>query len=175
MRPTCELIADAVATGSELTDAHRQHAGECEACRHLIGLPGRIAGATDRNGPRIGFETRATAGAIERLARRRRRRIGVYGSLAAAAGVVVLTVAWISRDQPATRTDRAGTQPANTIDELGATNIPPAQPGGLTDTELTELIGLSDVERSLSFAADWDDIEAPLASLRAAAGQGETQ
>jgi hypothetical protein len=165
----CTLIATSLVSGEPLSDGDRDHLATCADCTRLAAVPGLVAATAVAPEPGLGFASRVTAGAHERLDRRRRHRV-VSLSLAtitAAATAVVVT----QRDG---RHTTAPAEVAHREAAAGTTSNNPDPDADLSDAELRELVRRTSFAHAMAPAADWDDIEAPLQHYRAVLARGET-
>ena len=161
MNPTCNLVAERVALGEPL-DELADHAASCARCRRVVALPAEL-GATHRDAdPGIGFAARVTAGAQQRIAVRRRRRVAVGLAAAVAAGALGVFV--VTRE-PA---PQVAVTPAR--EPAPATEPKPHDPGhepGNLDDDVAALVHLANIDHARHLSADWKSIAKPLAPYRA--------
>lgn len=149
----CALVAGAVATGTPLSDAEREHVEDCADCAALVALPSVLARSAHGAVPGVGFSARMQVGARARIITRRRRRVtvSVLGALAAAI-VIFFGV------QRIRRVERA---------ELA---VLPAGQQSVTPEESARArarLELTRFDRAMAPAGDWREIEAPLRPYRA--------
>lgn len=151
--PICEIVAERVALGQSLGE-HEDHAGRCERCTLVVGMPARLGATRHEVDPGLGFAARMTIGAQQRIATRRRRRVAaVMGSTVAAGLVAVLFI---------TRGAGSADQPKPTTED------PRREPVAerATEAELRALVDLADVDRSAHLSANWRQIKKPLSPYR---------
>ena len=159
MISNCDLVAERIALGDPLAEL-AEHAATCARCRRLAALPGALGASHRSADPGLGFSSRITAGAQQRLVVRRRRRVaaGLAGVVVAAAAVVVVVT-----HQPAAETV------AIDIPQLPQPAIAPV-PDRVhqeIDPEVKALVHLAHVDRASRVSAHWGRIEKPLAPYRA--------
>ncbi len=154
MNAQCESVTERIALGEPLGEL-RDHVTTCARCERVLAMPSRIAAATERPDPGLGFAARMTIGAQNKLVIRRRRRIAgtVGGSVAAAA----LAAFVLTRSPSTTEPDRkniAVENPNPRVDE---------KPIAANNDELLHLVDLADTKRAARASASWGRIRKPLA------------
>ena len=153
MNAVCETVAERIVLGESLGDL-AGHVATCSRCKRVVALPSRIAAATERPDPGLGFSARMTIGAQNKLVVRRRRRVaaGAAGAVAAAAvAVFALT-----------------RSPTTTVEESKrdvALEMPKVieAPVAVQESDLAGLVRLADTKRATRAAAPWGRIRRPLA------------
>ncbi len=164
----CTLVADSLVSGAPLSEGDRAHVATCADCAALTALPGMIAATALVPEPGLGFASRITAGARERLARRRRHRVvGLSLATAVAAGTAVAVTQRDPAPAPAV-TEVAHRDPA------GSDPTPPDADADLDDAELRDLVRRASFDQAMDSPVDWADLEAPLQHYRAVLARGGT-
>lgn len=160
MSELCESVTERIALGEPLGEL-RDHVATCSRCERMLAMPTRIAAATERPDPGLGFAARMTIGAQHKLVRRRRQRIAATagGSVAAAA----LAVFVLTRSTPPEPEHKAALEtkvpPVAETNDKGTKNEKPV----LVDhPELVQLVHLSDTKRATRESARWGRIRKPL-------------
>ena len=154
MKTTCDTVAERIALGEPLAEC-AAHAATCERCKAIVALPVELAATHREVDPGLGFASRMTAGAQQRIGARRTRRIATgvaLSTVAATFGVVLLM-----RHPDATN---APPPPPATADE------PRADEPGEIASDTAMLLNLADTERSSHLSAHWGRIERPLRPYR---------
>ena len=163
----CDTVAERIALGEPL-DELAEHAAGCARCRGLVALPAELATLHRDADPGLGFTSRMTAGAQQRLAARRRRRIaaGMCGMVAAAA-LAVLVVTRTPAAGPGAQPAPAQPMPA-ALDTTShhAKPDPWKDPAPAVDPDVRSLLHLAHAAR-VRHHARWSHLEAPLAPYRA--------
>ena len=157
MSELCESVTERIALGEPLGEL-RDHAATCARCERMLAMPTRIAAATERPDPGLGFAARMTIGAQHKLALRRGQRMAAPagGSLPAAA----LGFALPRSTTPPEPDNRAAIEtkvPAPVADQ--AKNEKPVL---VDNPELVQLVNLSDTKRAARESARWGRIRKPL-------------
>lgn len=163
----CSQLADAIVSGGPMTETERAHLAACTDCAGLAALPRLVAATATAPEPALGFVSRITANARERIASRRRQRFAGFGLAAvAAAGIAVLVVRHDGGSGAARPEQPVAQLPAGSD---GIDEDPDTAPDGdgISDDELRELIDGDSLSQVLTPSADWDDIESPLTKYRA--------
>lgn len=152
MNAACETIAERIALGEPLGEL-TGHVATCSRCKRVVALPSRIAAATARPDPGLGFSARMTIGAQTKLVVRRRRRVaaGAAGAVAAAA------VAVFALTRSTTPTVE---EPRNVAVEMPRRIEAPV---AVEESDLAGLVRLADTKRATRAAAPWGRIRRPLA------------
>jgi len=155
MSNICESVTERIALGEPLGEL-RDHAVTCVRCSRTMAMPGKIAAATARPGPGLGFAARMTIGAQTKLVVRRRRRIvATAGSSVAAAALAVFVLTRSSTPtEPTKPAPVLEAQPMRVIDD---------QPAAASDSDLVHLVRLADTKRAARASASWGRIRRPLA------------
>ncbi len=154
MNAECETVTERIALGEPLGEL-RDHVATCARCERVMAMPTRIAAATERHDPGLGFAARMTIGAQNKLVVRRRRRVAATAGVsvaAAALAVFVLT--------------RSSTPAEPTRDPAVAKNPPVVEiekPIAATNDDLVQLVNLADTKRAARASASWGRIRKPLA------------
>ncbi len=168
MNAICEQVAERTALGEALDDL-AAHAASCERCRRVTALPAKLAATAHAADPGIGFASRMTAGAQQRLTTRRRQRYAFGGGLALAAAAA-FTLVLVRDPEPAS----IAYVPLSLIPQLPGTTPPtaakdpwkPHEPGKVDD-DVRALVHLANVDRNRHLSAHWGRIEKSLAPYRA--------
>ena len=153
MNAPCETVTERIALGEPLGEL-RDHVASCARCERVLRMPERIAAATERPDPGLGFAARMTIGAQNKLIVRRRRRVAATAGASvatAALAVFVLT--------------RSATPTEPTLEPSVAKNPPVVEiekPIAATEDDLGYLIKISDIKRSARESASWGEIRKPL-------------
>lgn len=158
MSELCESVTERIALGEPLGEL-RDHAATCARCERMLAMPTRIAAATERPDPGLGFAARMTIGAQHKLVRRRRQRIAATagGSVAAAALAVFALTRSTTPPEPDNRAAIETKVPAPVADQ--AKNEKPVL---VDNPELVQLVNLSDTKRAARESARWGRIRKPL-------------
>lgn len=158
MSELCESVTERIALGEPLGEL-RDHAATCARCERMLAMPTRIAAATERPDPGLGFAARMTIGAQHKLVRRRRQRIAATagGSVAAAALAVFALTRSTTPPEPDNRAALETKVPAPTADQ--AKNEKPVL---VDNPDLVQLVNLSDTKRAARESARWGRIRKPL-------------
>lgn len=170
----CDHIAHRLAAGDALNDDQRAHAELCATCtagldaQRTLTAIGRARAAVE---PSPGFASRVASRAFERVAERRRNRIvgialGTTGAVAMATMVTMWWRAGDARDPGPGDTTELAALPA----AVYPLDVP--APTGDGD-DAADLVWLTDADRALAYAANWDYIEEPLAPYAALLGEGD--
>ncbi len=153
MNAVCESVTERIALGEPLGEL-RDHVATCSRCERTLTMPGRIAAATERPDPGLGFAARMTIGAQNKLVVRRRRRIvGTVGASVAAAAVAAFV---LTRPAASTEPDKKNVAVENPNPRV---DDPPVAAG---DDDLQYLVNLSDTKRASRASAPWGRIRKPL-------------
>lgn len=153
MNAACEAVTERIALGEPLGEL-RDHVVTCARCERLISMPGRIASATERPDPGLGFAARMTIGAQNKLVIRRRRRIvGTAGASVAAAALAVFVLTRSSPEPEPERKNIAVENPNPRVDET---------PIAAGNDDLVHLVNLADTKRAARESAPWGRIRKPL-------------
>ncbi|HEY4238873.1 MAG TPA: hypothetical protein VGM88_03625 [Kofleriaceae bacterium] len=153
MTNPCDLVAERIALGEPLGEL-AEHAADCESCRRVVNVAGALTAAHRNVDPGLGFSSRMTVGARQRLAERRRFRVAA--GLAATVAAGALGVALFTHH----------TSPATPEAMLPATNThadTPEAPTPAGDDDLAALATYADIDSSMHAHANWKHIEEPLA------------
>lgn len=143
---TCEIVAERIALGEPLGE-HAEHAASCERCRELGEVAAKLGAAHHAIDPGLGFSSRMTVGAQQRITTRRRRRIATTAGVTAVAAIAMVFVV--------TRPTERAREPLAAIEMKRD-----AEPVVVDDADLTFLA--SDPEVTARTTADWHHITAPL-------------
>jgi hypothetical protein len=169
MTDPCNLVVERLALGEPLADV-APHVATCARCRRVVEASALLGGTHRDAEPGLGFASRMTAGAQERLVIRRRRRIagGIVGvALVASLAAFVVARPGASSDGPAT----AAIQPTKATEPTTSRDAGPDQPTphhhGQVDDDVATLVHLANVDRSRSLSARWARIEKSLSPYRA--------
>jgi hypothetical protein len=170
----CDHIAHRLADGDALNEDQASHAELCATCvatlnaQRTITAIGRARAAVE---PSPGFASRVASRAFERVAERRRNRVGGYalGVTGAVAMAALLGLWWHGHD---------GGSGAGEIDQMAtlpAAMYPPQDPAGSGDADDSapaDLMWITDADRALAYSANWEFIEEPIAPYAALLGEG---
>lgn len=160
MMSHCDSIAERVALGEPLAEL-AEHAATCARCQRVIEMPARLGATHHEVDPGLGFAARITAGAQQRIAVRRRRRLAAGLAATVAAGMVGVFA--ITREPPTPAPAPVAVAPV--VDDDTARDLePPAVE--LEDAELAGLVRLADTKRSRRLSAHWARIQRPLAPYK---------
>lgn len=155
MSAPCDLVTECIALGEPLGEL-RDHAATCARCQRLLSMPTRIAAATERPDPGLGFSARMTIGAQHKLVVRRRRRVAATAGVSVAAAA--LAVFALTRPAaPVTATQEP--DPALEVKPPPRVIETPVVVG---DSELVELVNFADTRRATRASAPWGRIRKPL-------------
>lgn len=159
MSELCESVTERIALGEPLGEL-RDHVATCAHCERMLAMPTRIAAATERPDPGLGFAARMTIGAQHKLVVRRRRRIAATagGSVAAAALAVFALTRSTTPPEPDNRAALETKLPAPVADQ--PTKL--EKPVLVDNPELVQLVNLSDTKRAARESARWGRIRKPL-------------
>jgi hypothetical protein len=158
MMSMCDQVAERVALGEPVGEL-AEHVASCASCQLVSALPAQLGATRHAIDPGLGFSSRMTVGAQQKIAVRRRRRVaaGLAATVAAGAvGVFMMT-----------------RSPAEVRDDLPQTATPTApiklehdKPTAAEDSDLTMLVRLADVDRSAHVSARWGHIKKPLSAYK---------
>lgn len=154
MNAVCESVTERIALGEPLGDL-RDHVTTCARCERTLAMPGRIAAATERPDPGLGFAARMTIGAQHKLVIRRRRRIVTTAGASVAAAAVAAFV--LTRPAAPTEPDKK-----NAAVEMPDPPIADERPVAAADDDLINLVNLADTKRASRASAPWGRIRKPL-------------
>ncbi|HUH03312.1 MAG TPA: hypothetical protein VML75_15045 [Kofleriaceae bacterium] len=174
----CDHIAHRLAAGDALNEDQRAHAELCATCiatldaQRTITAIGRARAAIE---PSPGFASRVASRAFERVAERRRNRLGGYalGTTGAVAMAAIAMLWWRGHD--------AGSRgQTSDLATLPAAMYPPQDPtaadsGGADDDAPADLVWLTDADRALAYSANWELIEEPIAPYAVLLGEGSIE
>lgn len=158
MSDLCESVTERIAL-SEPLDELRDHVATCSRCERTVAMPSRIAAATERPDPGLGFAARMTIGAQHKLVVRRRRRVAATaGASVAAAAFAVFALTRSTTPEPETKPALETKVPAPVADR----NDKVEKPVLVDNPELVQLVNLSDTKRASRESARWGRIRKPL-------------
>ncbi len=160
MSDLCESVTERIALSEPLNEL-RDHVATCSRCERTVAMPSRIAAATERPDPGLGFAARMTIGAQHKLVGRRRQRIAATAgaSVAAAAfAVFALTRSTTPEPEPENKPALETKLPAPVADR----NDKLEKPVLVDNPELVQLVNLSDTKRASRESARWSRIRKPL-------------
>lgn len=172
----CDRIAHRLAAGDALNEDQSSHAELCATClatlnaQRTINAIGRARSAVE---PSPGFASRVASRAFERVAERRRKRIGRYalGTAGAVAMAAIVGLWWRGHDA------EPGAGEVDEMAALPAAMYPAQDPASAGSSEAddgapTDLVWLTDADRALAYSANWEFIEEPLAPYAALLDDG---
>ena len=176
---TCDRVAERIALGEPLAEL-AEHAATCARCGVATALPARLGGTHAAVDPGLGFAARMTAGAQQRIAVRKRRRIA--SSAVAAVAACALGAAAITHEtrEPAVAVAPVAPPATHASDDQAMANPDPANPANpanpvdpwrpavpaAVDPDVRALVHLADIDRDLRGTARWSRIEKPLRPYR---------
>ena len=131
---------------------HADHVASCASCQRLVALPAQLGATKHAIDPGLGFSSRMTVGAQQRIASRRRRQLAAGAFTALAACGVFAFLVTRGPDRP----EVAALQPGTQTD-------PKAHPE--IDPDVASLVHLARAER-VHVSARWGALEKPLKPYR---------
>ncbi len=161
MSELCESVTERIALGEPLNEL-RDHVASCARCERTLAMPTRIAAATERPDPGLGFAARMTIGAQHKLVVRRRRRVAATAGVSVAAAA--LAVFALTRSAPPEPENKAAleTNVLPPVADQGKKNENNEKPVLAENPELVQLVHLSDTKRASRESARWGRIRKPL-------------
>ncbi len=151
MMTTCDRVAERIALGEPL-DEHTDHVASCASCQRLVALPAQLGATKHAIDPGLGFSSRMTVGAQQRIVSRRRRQVAAGAFTALAACGVFAFLAMRGPDRPDVALQ--GVQPN-----------PNPQSRPEIDPDVASLVHIARAEHA-HVSARWGAIEKPLKPYR---------
>ena len=169
----CELVLDRLAAGEPLGEDGAAHVASCVDCARLAQVPGLIASTVREPEPGPGFSSRMQIGARGRIAARRRQRV----ALVSVATVAVAAAAVLAYIRPNHHVELNQGAIKTALDHEPVPQPPPAtERPPISDPDLaTDLVRVSNVDRTIRGEAHWTDITRPLAAYRAVLAKGASR
>ncbi len=158
MNELCDSVTERIALSEPLNEL-RDHVATCARCERTLAMPTRIAAATERPDPGLGFAARMTIGAQHKLVARRRRRVAATAGVSvAAAALAVFALTRSTTPEPENKAALDTKVPAPVADR----NDKIETPVPVDNLELVQLVKLSDTKRASRESARWGRIRKPL-------------
>lgn len=174
MKSPCEVVAERLALAEPLAELS-QHVEDCPRCQSLRATELKLTAARREATPALGFTSRMTVIATQRLMVRQRRRVVGYAAVSALAASV-LTLSVVRQTSSTDQATQAAALPAAQVQPAGdpwSDRPTPDAVGALQTDDGAEvsqqedqddLRDLLDLSRTHAdpVSADWAEIEAPL-------------